>query len=59
MEELKTEATKFMEDYGVEVPDSVAEMVISTMLSEITPDEEGIINPSDVEQLFDKYYPTN
>ena len=59
IEELKSEAVKIMSDYGVDVPESVAEMVISTMLSEITPDEEGIINPSDVEQLFDKYYPTN
>ena len=56
VETLTDYAVQYMTDYGVEVPESVAEMVVSAMINEIPADEYGYIDPSQVSQFFDKYY---
>ena len=56
VETLTDYAVEYMGDYGVEVPEAVAEMVVSAMIKEIPEDENGYIDPSKVEEFFDKYY---
>ena len=47
---------QYISDYGVDVPDSVARMIVSAMVEEITPDSSGYIDPSQISDFFDKYY---
>ena len=47
---------QYISDYGVDVPDSVARMIVSAMVEEITPDSSGYIDPSQISDFFDRYY---
>ena len=57
VEELTNKAIEYMDSYGFDVPDSVAEMVISTMISELEADEDGYIDPDSVKQFLENYAP--
>lgn len=56
VETLTDYAVQYISDYGVDVPESVAELVVAAMIKEIPADENGQVDPAQVSEFFDKYY---
>ena len=56
VETLTDYAVDFIRDYGVDVPETVAEMIVSAMIKEIPADDTGYVDPVQITQFFDKYY---
>ena len=56
IETLTDYAVQYMTDYGVDVPESVAEMVVTKMVENIAPDENGYVDAGDVKSFLEEYY---
>lgn len=54
-EQLKNYAVDYFGDYGMDVPDSVADMIIGEMVDQVKPEEDGIITSDQLKDFFDQY----
>lgn len=55
IEVLRDEAKKELANRNIEVPDEIAELLITTVVTDIVPDEDGYITPEILKEFFEEY----